>query len=212
MSPDGSAKPPPEEKLLRLIRGKGAKPAAGSASQAVEAPAVVVTALNLRAHGRKVPWPAFVAAALGAALVIEVVCLIAQAVWPLPTIDVPVVATPPSETIASGPQQPAPALPEVASVAASASRPLFASVASTPNPSSTSHAAPSGSAKLLASRLTLMGIVSGDPSQAIIQDAETQKTYFVSPGQAVAEGAVVEQIFDNRVVLDLGGEKIELTL
>ena len=72
--------------------------------------------------------------------------------------------------------------------------------------------APSGSANLLSSRLTLMGIVSGEPAQAIIADSQTQKTYFVSVGQPVAEGAMLEQILDNRVILNYSGEKIELTL
>jgi len=60
--------------------------------------------------------------------------------------------------------------------------------------------------------LTLMGIVSGNPAQAIIEDAETKKTYFVTPGQMVVDGAVLERVLDNRVVLDLNGEKIDLTL
>ena len=57
-----------------------------------------------------------------------------------------------------------------------------------------------------------MGIVSGDPGEAVIEDAETKKTYFVTTGQAVVEGATLERVLDNRVILDLGGEKIELTL
>ena len=100
-------------------------------------------------------------------------------------------------------------MPDMPSLTASAARALFAPSAFTAD---ASHAPPSVSAKLLASRLTLMGIVSGNPAQAIIEDSQTQKTYFVTTGQAVVEGAVLEQVLDNRVVLDLGGEKIELTL
>ena len=34
----------------------------------------------------------------------------------------------------------------------------------------------------------------------------------MTAGQTVVEGAVVEQVLENHVVLDLAGEKIELTL
>ena len=57
-----------------------------------------------------------------------------------------------------------------------------------------------------------MGIVAGEPAQAIIEDTQTNKTYFVTAGQAVVEGAVLDKVLDNRVILDLDGEKIELSL
>lgn len=57
-----------------------------------------------------------------------------------------------------------------------------------------------------------MGIVSGNPGQAIIEDSQTKKTHFVTVGQVVVEGAVVEQVLDHHVILDLDGEKIDLTL
>ena len=67
-------------------------------------------------------------------------------------------------------------------------------------------------AKELAARLNLMGIVAGDQPQAIIEDSQTHKTYFVISGQAVSEGAVVEKVLENRVILSIDGETIELTL
>ena len=57
-----------------------------------------------------------------------------------------------------------------------------------------------------------MGIVAGDSPQAIIEDSETKKTFFVTAGQMVVDGAVVEQVLDHRVVLTVAGEKIELSL
>jgi hypothetical protein len=105
------------------------------------------------------------------------------------------------------------ALPPIPSLAQSASRPLFTA---SPDVSEATSAgprpAPSGSAALLASRLILLGIIAGNPGQAIIEDSQTKKTYFVSPGQAVVGGAVVDQVQDNRVILDVQGEKIELTM
>ena len=104
-------------------------------------------------------------------------------------------------------------LPPLPSLAESVSRPLFSPPAdASGSASSGPRQAPSGSAALLASRLTLLGIVAGTPGQAIIEDSQTKKTHFVSPGQAVVDGAVVDQVLDTRVILDFLGEKIELTL
>ena len=50
------------------------------------------------------------------------------------------------------------------------------------------------------------------PPQAIIQDSETQKTYFVSAGQTVIENVIVRDVQRNRAVLDAGGARIELSL
>ena len=57
-----------------------------------------------------------------------------------------------------------------------------------------------------------MGIVAGNPSQAILEDSKTGKTYFVSVGQSAVDGAVLEEVRDNRVVLSVGGERFELGL
>ena len=211
MSPDGSTKPPPEEKLLRLIRGKSSRRDSAAASPSSGIAQVVVLS-DLRG-ARELPWPRLATFGLGAVLVIEAIVLIAQALRPLPTIPVPAID-------ASVSSEPAPttALPqELPSLAASAARPLFTSPAemaeagpttSTPTPKSS----PSAMARLLTSRLSLMGIISGNPAQAIIEDGQTKKTYFVTVGQAIVEGAVLDQVLDNRVILDLQGEKIELTL
>jgi hypothetical protein len=196
-------KPPPEEKLLKLIRGKappgGGAPAMTTAAQAAWARPVA------RASGSRRPparWPAMVVGALGILLGVEALVLILQLVRPLPVVEVPVIP-------AAGGVEPTPVPPpQMPSLAASVSRPVFA--ASTVPGSSA--AAPSAAASLLASRLTLMGIVAGEPSQAIIEDAQTKKTFFVTPGQPVVDGAVLERVEDNRAVLNLGGEKIELSL
>lgn len=210
MSPDGSGKPPPEEKLLKLIRGKGPRPStdilapshtAGGATTGV----LRATELNARAPGLR--WPGLAVGFLGAVLLIEVASLVSQAMRPIPPVHLPVVATPrqPDEPVtATRPLQ------DIPSLAASVSRPLFTSPAA--DTSARPLPLPSDSAKVLASRLTLMGIVAGDPAQAIIEDSQTKRTFFVTIGQAVIEGAILEQVLDNRVVLDLAGEKIELTL
>ena len=209
MSPDGSVKPPPEEKLLRLIRGKGAKPQAESAAAAGSV-AIVMVASDARQRLKRPAWSQVAVAVLGAAVGVEMLWVVWQAAWPLPQVEMPPVGMEPGNEAVSGPDEAAATVPDMPSLAASARESLF-------SPASAAGAAagfapPSSSATLLASRLTLMGIVAGDPAQAIIEDAQTQKTYFVTAGQAVVEGAVLEQVLDNHVVLNLGGEKIELTL
>ena len=212
MSPDGSTKPPPEEKLLRLIRGKG--PRADDGADRVPpiartpARAAVGSAFSVRAQGLQ--WPRLAIGGFGLVVAAEVVWLAVQLTRPLPTVRIPDLTNPPSVEPTAAPRP----LDDLPSLASSASRPLFAMpIETTTTPSTTTpRMAPSGTAKLLASRLSLMGIVAGEPAQAIIEDAQTRKTFFVTTGQVVVEGAVLEQVLDNRVFLHLDGEKIELTL
>ena len=211
MSPDGSTKPPPEEKLLKLIRGKEAKPAEAPARPAAaEIPLRLVAAIGVPLRRRRTRWVTLASGVFGMIFIVEAVCLAIQASRPLPTISAPTLEPPfPTE-----PDRETPLNPTAPLLADSASASLFASpIVSAQAPAAPTRAkGPSGSARALATRLTLMGIVAGEPAQAIIEDTQTNKTYFVTTGQAVVEGAVLDKVLDNRVVLDLDGEKIELSL
>lgn len=209
MSPDGSTNPLPEEKLLNLIR-----------TQQVQRPVVAATVPSGGSRGiagstaarqrpeRGIRWVKPVVGCLSLVLLVEVVVLILQFTRPLPTLS-PLVLDAPSIREPTAEALPSEALPVLAE---SVSRPLFAPVAVGVPSSQGSRTSPSASGKSLAARLTLTGIVAGDPAQAIIEDTETKKTYFVTVGQMVVDGAVLKQVLDNRVVLDLDGEKIELSL
>ncbi len=119
---------------------------------------------------------------------------------------------PPSVPISKAEGSTAPAAPVLApSLASLATRPLFAGVETGSQPVHASRKT-SQEASAMAGRLSLIGVVQGTPSQAIIEDAETKKTYFVSAGQSVVEGVVVESVSERQVVLDLNGEKITLSL
>jgi hypothetical protein len=203
--------PTPEEKLLRLIRGKGTRQAAEGTMPAPAGGAAAATRLPGAPPGRARRAPSLRAAIgfLGAVLGVELVLLLVQVLRPLPTVTVPVVIASPVERAAVPEAPAAPEAPDVPSVAAAASRPLFAPPAAS---AVAEPSRPSGSSIQLASRLTLMGIVAGHPAQAIIGDSQTQKTYFVNEGQSVVEGAVLEQVLDNHVVLSLAGERFELSL
>lgn len=213
MSPDGSPKLPPEEKLLRLIRQKSVKPAvaAAGAAPAAAAPTVMVVRTAAPEHGA--PWLQGLVALLGVMLLAEAGWLVWQVVQPAPApgamaLELPVTVTPVEAA-------PPPAI-ELPSLAASAARPLFAlpqrdtggeGAAARPSRGA------SQAAKELAARLSLNGIMGGEAPQAIIEDTETKKTFFVSIGQLV-DDAVLEEVSEEqkRVILDLNGEKIELTL
>ena len=220
MSPDGSGKPPPEEKLLQLIRGKGPKRPAPtpSSTQAVQAAAAsagsVAVVIGRPRGGFSFPWTRVAIGALSVALGIEGIALIVEALWPMPLVETPSIRAQSSHGTGAGTTT-AMGLDEMPSLAASASRPIFAVSAAASSSTGTdqvTRAAPSATAQLLAVRLTLMGIVAGNPAQAIIQDSQTQKTYFVKVGQPVIEGAILEKVLEHRAVLNLNGEQIELAL
>jgi len=193
--------------LLRLIRGKpkvaaGAPAPAGAGTVGV---AAVSTAAGARATAGRLSgwrWPQVATVSLSVILGLEVIVLAVQLLRPVPALEQPVPAPATGEPV--GP-------PEMPSLARAASRPLFVTSIET-RPSSPSRQAPSQSAKQLASRLSLLGIVAGESPQAIIEDSETKRTYFVTAGQTVVEGAVVEEVLDNRVILNLQGEQVEIAL
>ena len=59
--------------------------------------------------------------------------------------------------------------------------------------------------------ITLIGIISGETPQAIIEDKKTQKTLYVTKGQFIGE-LQVEDIQEGKVILNYKGQKFELYL
>lgn len=59
--------------------------------------------------------------------------------------------------------------------------------------------------------MSLVGIVSGDNPQAIIEDKKTQKTYYLTRGQLIGEFRV-DDIEQGKVILNYNGQKFELYL
>ncbi len=208
MSHSGSMKPPPEERLLRLIRNKEPQPLTAPSRTDTGAGRQDATLVGGRALARGITWVRCAVGGLSLVLAVEIVSLIIQLTRPLPAVNVPAVAA----ASQAGPALAPASSQEIPSLAASVSRPLFTPPAATPVFPAGPRPSQSAAGKTLATRLTLMGIVSGNPAQAIIEDAETKKTYFVTPGQMVVDGAVLERVLDNHVILDLDGEKIDLTL
>lgn len=59
--------------------------------------------------------------------------------------------------------------------------------------------------------LNLLGIITGDNNQAIIEDKTLKKTFFLYKGDSLGELKVYD-IKDNVVILDYKGEKIDLKI
>ncbi|MFH1593485.1 MAG: hypothetical protein ABID09_02170 [Candidatus Omnitrophota bacterium] len=60
-------------------------------------------------------------------------------------------------------------------------------------------------------RFNLVGIITGDDPQAIIEDTETQKTHYLIKGQSFS-GATVLEVGEGKVVLEYGGKEIILIM
>jgi len=59
--------------------------------------------------------------------------------------------------------------------------------------------------------LNLLGIITGDNNQAIVEDKTLKKTFFLYKGDSIGELKVYD-IKDNVVILEYRGEKIELNI
>ena len=225
MSPDGPKTASPEEKLLRLIRNKGPAPVGATAAlprvpgQSGQAPSA-----SGKRQVRGLGWPRWWIAAfnvgLGSLIVGELGALFFLQTEPPPSLPVAVSVKPPSETVKTA-SAPEPVMEEsfasTASLALSASRPMFQTEhlndRTVTSSGSTKPAEPSEKLQALQGRLSLIGIIAGEPNQAIIEDAQSKRTYFVAKGQPVIEGLVVDNVFETRaVLLSANGEKIELSL
>ena len=201
MNPGGPRTAPPEEKLLRLIRGKPA----GTAT------AQPAGSLPVLGGGVRVAVPSWVLVminvVLGMVLVAEAIVIGLMLTSPVSSV-APLSPAPAAAGAEPAVQEPAPSL------AAAVSRQIFevpqAQATKDPDVAPPVVKPRSGDTQQLASQLKLIGVVTGDPSQAIIEDG--QKTHFLSVGQTLPQGAVIKEIRDNRVVLEVNGETFELSL
>jgi len=89
------------------------------------------------------------------------------------------------------------------------SRSIFSAI-SAPTEEKEQAAANIDSEKLFG-ELNLVGVISGDNPQAIIEDKKTRKTYYINKGQSVGEFQA-EDIQEGKVTLNYNGQKFELYL
>ena len=212
-------RPPPEEKLLKLIRGKARQPTtaavsvpSGQSLSTLQQSAAAHPLVQALAHH----WSKAALLLLGATVVVQAMGVMQELTQP-PLTPSPVVTAHP---LSATPEVVATPIPEPPLLAAGVTRSLFAEPPMQKHPTQPGDKAPGAdpaelrrkAAAQLAVRLTLLGIVSTIPPQAIVEDSQTKKTYFVTTGQSVVEGAVVEEIKEGQIILDLEGEKITLNL
>jgi type II secretory pathway component PulC len=63
----------------------------------------------------------------------------------------------------------------------------------------------------LIKNINLVGIISGENSQAVIEDKKIQKTYYLTKGQFIGEFQI-EDIREGKVILNYHGKRFELYL
>lgn len=59
--------------------------------------------------------------------------------------------------------------------------------------------------------ISLVGIISGDDPQAVIEDKKSQKTYYLNKGQFIGE-MQIEDIQEGKIIIKYRGENFELHL
>ena len=192
----------PEERLLRLIRGEVA-PATAGGSPAPQPSAAASSARAVRTlHAWRWSWPSWgwtaVHAGLGGFVVLELAAVLALLVLPQPSLRAPAPAS--VDTTSAPPSQEPP-------VQLAAPRPLFQAGGDTAAWSS-----PAATPSAVGARFRLIGVVAGNPPQAIIEDAQTGQTHFAAPGEPLIEGWSVESLQQDRVYLERAGERLELAL
>ncbi len=59
--------------------------------------------------------------------------------------------------------------------------------------------------------MTLVGVISGENLQAVVEDRKTHKTYYVTKGQFIGQFQV-EDIEEGKIILNYNGQRLELYL
>lgn len=62
----------------------------------------------------------------------------------------------------------------------------------------------------LAKNFSLVGIAWSDEPEAMIEDVEQKRTYFLKRGQTFGDSITVIKILKDRVILEIGGKEVEL--
>jgi hypothetical protein len=91
------------------------------------------------------------------------------------------------------------------------SRNIFAPIATEEAKAQTAPAEQGPKLEDVKGQLSLLGVVSGETPQAIIEDKRTQKTYFLNKGSTF-DDIEVGDIFENKVILTYKGKQFELVL
>lgn len=200
----------PEEKLLRLIKGERKQTEAPLSEKTIQDAPDLKTSPKNPIHGLAHVHPSFkhIERLIMVFIIISFGYLVISFIYPwfgLRKIKLPV--TPKGEnTITSRIGQRAAAKPYEFYVKGIKDRRIF-DVTSIPQ---TVTAASKADLDLIKD-LSLVGIISGENPQAVIEDKRAQKTYYLGIGQFIGE-LQIEDIREGKVILTYKGERLELYL
>lgn len=206
----------PEEKLLRLIKGQKKPGASGEMKPAISAITPSVKNLGAKpdlkttaaASAQQYLKSVNIKMVVLAAFAISCIYLISTFIYPMiapKTIVIPKVAPEKNQAgIASSENE----AKNYDYYTQGTDRQIFVS------PAAQEAERPAASAAVSADivkDVSLVGIISGDNPQAVIEDKKTQKTYYVEKGQSIGD-IKVEEIQEGKVILNYKGQKFELYL
>lgn len=204
----------PEEKLLRLIRGRKKQEALRDEKSPVAIPTATTDSKpNLKPSGhlflqkylsllsiRKIIWVVFT---------ISCAYLISSFIYPLFGLkQIKLSVAPEGEATMTEAELKQSSKPYEFYLEGIQKRQIFASTTTQSQEAQQSTTGVDVSADLIKD-ITLVGIISGENPQAVIEDKKTHKTYYVNKGQFIGEFEV-KDIQEGRVILDYKNQNYEL--
>ncbi len=192
----------PEEKLLRLIRGKKKEEPVMPPVAAAPLPVKQATEKSLLSMRRifsaqKIIWAIFILSL--AYLLIS----LAYPLFGLKNIKLPEVAK--TGVIQVKTEEPAEKKPYDFYLEGTKNRRIFGVSGS----QLAETGVPTLAAADMVKDLSLIGIISGSTPQAVIEDKKNQKTYYLTKGQFIGESQV-EDIQEGKIILNHNGQRYEL--
>jgi type II secretory pathway component PulC len=201
----------PEEKLLRLIKGQKKQP---------KEPLAATTSSNVEAKPLNLPVSTFfrkfffylsaqkVISFFFAAAFLYLIASFIYPLWEKKKIELelktPPVYKPGKETFRQPREQ---AKPFDFYLAGIKKRAIFNSLSSSESAGVASKVADAD----LIKDINLIGIISGETPQVIIEDKKAQKTYYLNKGQFIGN-LQVDEIQEGKIILNYNGQKYELHL
>ncbi|MCX5697848.1 MAG: hypothetical protein NTU54_07795 [Candidatus Omnitrophica bacterium] len=200
---------PPEERLLRLIRGQD-KTAGAKDAQAPLPPQDTKPQLKSQRHNPliRLSLKFSLKKALLLAFVLSAIYLAAVFFFPLfysDRIDLPQAQPGRNAALQSG-ETKQNRQPLEHYLNALHGRDIFVNQLA-----QTKNGAPGALAADLIKDMSLVGIISGVDPQVIIEDKKMQKTYYLKKGQSIGE-LQIEDIQEGKIIISHNGEKFELYL
>lgn len=199
----------PEEKLLKLIKGQK-KPVSSpfianpSAAQDVKLPQI--PAKTLKKHFSFLSIPRIISFAFVASILYLIISLISP-LWETKRIEAELKEIPKAQPILSAARKPQETKPLDFYLSSVKTRAIFGGISESQGAGRPAKAADAD----LIKNINLVGIISGENPQAIIEDKKAQKTYYLSKGQFIGD-LEVDDIQEGKIILNYNGQRYELHL